>query len=238
VYALGPEGASGARVKALVKRSWPDVRVMVSGPAIYPDEARLDPRQSDVDEALGTMGLRVDMSDCQTITLDGLRPQILRPLQTSLPEPPRVAGPSRYKSYLTTCHVIEDTRDQLRGMAERRAADIIFDRLEDACPQLFQGRRTESIHEGDAWLRRYPQTDLVAWVSKGNLMFMDTARNSAEFPLGSARDWAVATQAVQCGRRHSKYFANVLQSPQEPRNPPDNARVECAIMSECPRQQF
>ncbi len=209
-YALGPEGASASRVNELINRNTPHVRVIVSGPTIYPDETRLDPRQSDVDDALRTFGLRVDMSDCETITVDGVRPQILRPFQSSLPEPPRAAGPAKFKAYLATCHVVVDTRDQNKEFAERRAADIVFDRLESVCPELFQPRHSQSIHEGGTWMRRYPPTDVIAWLSDGRLKFVDVAHGVDPFELGSATDWAKAPQPLDCGRHHETYFAYAL----------------------------
>jgi hypothetical protein len=208
--ALGPEGAGAARVSALINRSTPHVRVIVSGPTVYPDEARRDPRQSDIDDVLRTFGLRVDMSDCATITVDGVRPQILRPFQSSLPEPPRAAGPARFKAYLATCHVVVDTRDNAKEFAERRAADRVFDRLESACPEVFQPRHSQSIHEAGTWMRRYPPTDVIAWLSDGELKFVDVAHGAEASVLGTEKDWTAAPQPLQCGRHHETYFANVL----------------------------
>ena len=84
---LGPDGANASRVRAMIARSAPHLRVLVSGDQIYPDSALRAPRQSDVDDALRTFGLRVDMSDCETITVHGLRPMVWRPLESSIPAP-------------------------------------------------------------------------------------------------------------------------------------------------------
>jgi hypothetical protein len=214
VYALGPEGANASRVKALIERSTPHLRVIVSGERIYPNSERLDPRQSDTDDALRTFGLRVYMNDCETIAIQGLRRQIQRPWESSIPAPGRLPLALRYKSYLASCRVVPDARDDSQEMAARRAVDIVLNRLEDACPALFIPRRSQSEHQDQAWLRHYPQTDLIAWVSKGELKFQDVTRGHREIVIGREKEWAKAPLPLDCGRRHETYYANVLHGKQ------------------------
>jgi len=214
VYALGPEGANASRVKALIERSTPHLRVIVSGERIYPDSARRDPRQSDTDDALRAFGLRVDMADCETIAIKGLRGQIQRPWESSIPAPGPLPPAFRYKSYLASCHVVPDTRDESQEMAARRAVDIVLNHLEDACPALFIPRRSQSEHQDQVWLRNYPQTDLIAWVTKGELKFQDAARGPQAIVIGREEEWAKAPLPLECGRRHETFFANVLHGKQ------------------------
>jgi hypothetical protein len=213
-YVLGPDGANASRVRTLIARSTPHLRVLVSGDGIYPESALRVPRQSDVDDALRAFSLRVDMSDCETITLQGLRPTVWRPLESSIPAPIVFDRRLRYTSHLASCHLVADTGDELRETAARRAVDIILDRLEDACPALFQPPRPQTEHINQVWLRVYPSTDLTAWVGKGEVKFVDAVRNPDEIFVGREEAWARGSLPLECGRRHSIYFARLTQAGQ------------------------
>jgi len=210
-YALGPDGANAARVKSLIGRNAPNLRVLISGEKIYADDALREPRQSQVDDSLGTFGLRVDMSDCETITIHGLQPALQITLESSVPAP-EVSPEARNTSYLVSCHVVADNRDHLAEVSVRQTADLVLNRLEDACPALFQPRRPQTEHGGRAWIRRYVNTDLTAWISKGDVKFIQPIRGGKLIVVGREDDWAKAPPTLRCGRRDGVYFASVLDS--------------------------
>ena len=213
-YALGPDGATASRVRALIARSAPHLRVLVSGDRIFEDSALREPRQSDVDDALRTFALRVDMSDCETITVQGLRPMVWRPLGSTIPARITPPGKLRYTSHLASCHLVADTGDRSREMAARRAVDIVLNRLEDACPALFQPPRSQTEHINQLWLRTYGATDLTAWVGKGEVNFIDATRSPHDIFVGREEAWARGTLPLECGRRHGIYFARLKQAGQ------------------------
>jgi hypothetical protein len=213
-YALGPDGANASRVRAMIMRSAPHLRVLVSGDQIYEDSALRAPRQSDVDDALRTFGLRVDMSDCETITVQGVRPVVWRPLESSIPAPIAPTGKRRYTSHLASCHLVPDAGDRSQEIAARRAIDVVLDRLEDACPALFQPRRPQTEHINQVWLRVYAATDLTAWVGQGEVKFIDAVRNPHEIFVGREEAWARGPLPLECGRRHRIYFARLTQAGQ------------------------
>jgi hypothetical protein len=214
-YALGPDGATASRVRAMIARSTPHLRVLVSGDRIYDDSALLAPSHSDVDDALRTFDLRVDMNDCETITVGGIRPTIWRPLGSALPGPVKASnGKLRYTSHLASCHLVADTGDRSQEIAARRAVDVVLDRLEDACPALFHPRRLQTEHINQLWLRTYPATDLTAWVGHGEVKFTNGTRSPQEFSVGREEAWARASLPIECGRRHGIYFAKLLQAGQ------------------------
>jgi hypothetical protein len=207
-YVLGPDGANASHLRTMISRSAPRLRVLVSGKEIFPDAANREPRQSDVDDILRTLGLRVDMSDCATITVEGLRPNIWRALDSSLPAP-LMRG---YTSQIASCHLVTDTRDQSQEMAARRAADIVLNRLEDACPALFLPSRPQTEHVNHVWLRTYAATDLTAWIGHGEVKFIDPTRNPREIVVGREEAWASRPLPLECGRQHGIYFARVAQA--------------------------
>ena len=197
----------------MIKRSAPHLRVLVSGDRIYDESAARAPRQSDVDDALRAFDLRLDMNDCETITVQGLRPTAWRPLGSSLPRPLlRSGGRLLYTSHLVSCHLVADTSDRSREIAARRAVDVELDRLEDACPALFQPPRPQTEHINQLWVRVYPATDLTAWVGQGEIKFASAVRDTNEIFIGREEQWAAKSPPLECGRRHGIYFAKLAQS--------------------------
>jgi len=211
-YALGSEGASGARIESLIQRYTPHLRVLLPGSRLYADDDRRDPRRSDVDNVLQRFGLRVDMRDCVRITVHGLPPDV----QVTLERLPPADQPLADTTDLLTCHAVPDNADHSVQIAGQRAAEVVLDRLEDACPDLFQPRRLLTEHIGDSWQRYYANTDLRAWVGQGWVKFRDVIRSDQIVFVGRESDWVKAPLRLACGRRNGHYFATVLNSKEGP----------------------
>jgi hypothetical protein len=206
-YTLNPEGANGARVRALFRRFSPNVRV------IFPTTKPLQNTKGEapppmVSGYLQGFALRADMDDCANIAIHGLPPELEIRFQTSLPQEPQ----DRNTTYLATCRVVPDTTDRSALIARQRAVDLVFDRLEDACPNLFQPRRLVTLHFASVWQRVYGGTDIVAWITYGRVRFSDQIRHHGVIDVGSESDWAKAPLSLDCGRRNGVYFARVLQT--------------------------
>ena len=99
-----------------------------------------------------------------------------------------------------------------RQIAARRDADLALDRLEDGCPALFQPRRPRTEYGGGSGLRRYLNSDLTAWVSRGWVKFKQPSIGGETVYLGSESDWVAAPLRLKCGRHNGRYFATLLQS--------------------------
>ncbi len=211
-YTMDPEGANGARVKALIRRFSPNVRVLFSRPWPYESVKGRRPVPI-VDNELSGFGLRPNMGDCDTIIVHGQPLELQIRYETSSPEPPPPSDNPyrRGNSYLVTCSVVPDTADRSAVIARQHAVDLVFNRLEDACPRLFQPRRVVTEHNGaDHWRRFYGGTDLVALVSDGRVKFNDMIPHRIT-DVGNESDWATAPLHLDCGRRKGVYFAKVLQ---------------------------
>jgi hypothetical protein len=211
-YALGPEGASGERIGDLIRRYEPHLRVLLRGTRLHADTERLEPGRSQVDAPLARFGLRVDTSDCATIGVHGLPPPLEIGFKSSTPAEPRTSD----TTYLLSCHLVPGNSDRSEQIVRQRAADLVLDRLEDACPELFQPRRLLSEPNGDSWQRLYINTDLAAWVSHGWVKFRDPVRGDNLIFVGRESDWAKSPLRLACGRRHGHYFAQVLESKEVP----------------------
>jgi hypothetical protein len=213
-YALGPEGAGGARIQALMQRYASHVRVLWRGED-KPLNAQTVIDSSLPDDALARFGLRVDTSDCAMIIVHGLMPEPVIKYVTSEPATPvSPAAGTAGTSYLTSCRAVADRTDSSALFARERAVDLVLDRVEDACPELFQPRRMRTEHYRGVWRRLYVNTDLVALVFHGSVKFSNPVRGLPMIDLGRESDWAKELQPLTCGRRDGHYFAKLLKSEQ------------------------
>jgi hypothetical protein len=211
-YTLDPKGANGVRIEALINGFAPNVRVLVRGERLYRDDELRRPNRTQIDEALGPFGLRVDQSDCAAITVHGLPPELDFTIATSQPAVPQ----SRDTTYLLSCRVVADKADHSAQTPARRDADLALDHLEDACPALFQPRRPRAEYSGGGALRRYLNTDLTAWVSHGWVKFHQPSIGGDTVVLGRESEWIKAPIPLLCGRRYGRFFATLLKSTEGP----------------------
>jgi hypothetical protein len=164
------------------------------------------PPAPEIDDVLQPYGLRMDMQQCVTITIHGLPSEIEIRYATSEPQEPQDRG----TTYLVTCRLIADTQDPAGLIARRQAVDLVFDRIEDACPSLFRPRRLFTVHEGPVWRRLYGSSDISAWISRGRVKVVDVIRPHGIIDIGAESAWANAPLKLDCGSRNGAYFVNIL----------------------------
>jgi hypothetical protein len=204
-YPLEGTGATGRRVQGLIQRYAPHVRLLVTGDRLYADGERHVPTASGINGTLQRFGLRIDPSDCSTFDLRG----ITADFEISSREAVSTRSPLP-ALHLVSCGLVPDHSDHTADLALERTANLALDRLEDACPELFQPRRVPTGRYGHMWRRLYINTDLIAWVSRGELKFFDPVRGDDIVYLGSENDWARAPLRLACGRRGGHSFASLL----------------------------
>jgi hypothetical protein len=192
----------------LIARYAPRVRVLVSGAKLYEDSEKGEPHRAQVDIALERFDLRVDTSDCETITMKDPPSGPIPALRAST----TLARMRVDTLYLVSCQLIPHRTDHSAEIGRQFAADVVLDRLEDACPKIFQPRRMLSEHRGRAWARYYSNTDVSAWVSDGWVKFYQSHRETFRIFVGRESDWAKAPLRISCGRQNGVYFAKVLDS--------------------------
>jgi hypothetical protein len=206
-YTLDPAGVAGTHVRALIQKFSPNLRVVFLSSKPF-DNVESRPAIPQIKYALQWYGLQPDMSDCSTITIHGLPPELEIRFEGSLPLKPQ----NRDTTYVATCGLLPDPADQSALIARQQVVNLIFDRLEDACPKLFQPRRLVTVNYGDIWRRVYGATDIVASVSYGRVRFSDQIRPHGLIDVGSESEWAKAPLRLDCGKRKGAYFAHVLRS--------------------------
>jgi hypothetical protein len=207
-YTIDPESANGAQVKALIRRFSPNVRAVFHAGTQYKNAELRAPPIPELDDALQGFGLRMDMHQCATITVHGLpaEPEI-RYANSSFLEPQ-----NRDETYLVTCGLVPDTRNPSAIIARRHAVDIVFDRLEDACPRLFSPSRMFTVHEGDIWRRSYAGSDISAWINRGRVKVQNFMRPTGIIDIGAESDWAKGPVQLECGSHNGVYFVHTLPS--------------------------
>jgi len=208
-YTLSPNGANGTRILALIHRYAPNVRVLIRGERLYRDDERRTPNRSQIDAALEPFGLRVDGSDCATIAVRGLPP----PLDFTVGASSEPAEPqSSDTTYFLSCQVAPDQALYSAHISARRDTDLTLDRLEDACPALFQPRRAFTEYSGNGGRRRYLNSDLILWVSHGSVKFLQPSVGAEMVHLGRESDWLKTPMQLRCGRRNGIFFASLQRS--------------------------
>lgn len=203
-YPLEASGANGEHVRALIRSYAPHLRSLAE---------QETPRISDVNGALERFGLRVEPSDCATIVVHHL-PVMAEPTFAGSPRgADRVFKPRAQTSHLVSCGLVPypDSDSHSAEMARQQAvADAVFDRLEDACPALFQPRRVPTDMRGNTAWRFYMNTDLTAWIANGSVQFADPVHGNYVVGLGRASDWQKGSPRLECGRRDGRYSAGLL----------------------------
>jgi hypothetical protein len=186
--------------------------MLIRGERLYRDDERQLPNRTQIDDALGPFGLRVDESDCAKMTVHGLTPDLDFTIATSQPAEPQ----SGDTTYLLSCHIVPDKADHSAQMPARRDADLALDHLEDSCPALFQPRRPRTEYSGDGGLRRYGAIDVNAWVSHGSIKFRQPSVGGDVMYLGRETDWVKSPIPIGCGRRNGRAFASLPESTGKP----------------------
>lgn len=214
-YALSSEGAGGKRIEDLIRHHDPHLRMLASGAHVYADNDRRAPARSQIDGALQRLGLRVDPTDCATIAIRGVPADLEITFKSQRVPEPTTAIPDT--AFVVSCRVVHDVTGQAEFLARQRAVDVVFDRLEDACPELFRPRRIQTEHPGTTmWLRSYPVTDLIAWVDHGQVESRDLIHGGGKIEhLGRESDWAEGPRSLVCGRQRDGSFF-VRTSPRSP----------------------
>lgn len=208
-YALGPEGPNGERIRALMQRFAAHVRMLQSGKEMYAD-VRRSPNMRSTNTIVERFGLRVDPNDCESIQALGFTDGMLEAI-IGKPSAADEGLPDR--AYLVSCRLVADSSDHAADLAERSRADMVLNRVEDACPKLFQPRRTGTENFGNAWVRNYINTDLIAWVSRGWVKFRNPVRGGDLVFLGRESDWLRAPLPLSCGPKSGGgWFAKVKVS--------------------------
>jgi len=212
-YVLGPEGANGAHISKLIAKFSPHLRVLVDDSRVDAARDKDVPHLSNEDDAVAVFGLRIDPGSCSRIVARAAPTVEVVTVGGALPKLPQSAW---YTRYLVSCRLIPASGQEAALTPLKRTADLVLDRLEDTCPSLFQPRRPATYLTGsDAgsyfWVRRYPNTDVIAWVHRGRVEIQKIIGGGRVQDAGSVRAWERSSLQVVCGRTDDGDFLRIRQ---------------------------
>jgi len=208
-YTLGPGGANGRHIEALIRRYSPHLRILMRDmrrDAGYDDGL---PQMVNQNDALEPFGLQLDTGRCARIVVHGTSSPVMG---TSTGRTPPKLSPSELNvGYFISCRVVPETTRDPAIVAGEGPANVALDRLEDACPALFQPRRPATFLLQDGardyiWVREYGNTDMAAWVTGGSVDFQRRTDGGKEGYAGLESAWEKAPLRVTCGRGADGYF--------------------------------
>jgi hypothetical protein len=222
-YPLAAGGANGAKVAALVHAYWPRVRVLARDNRAQDKRLPTISGMAAATDALLPFGLSPAANDCSTIVIPNQGRQELLFVHTrftgksrSSKSVPDRQVPESTTGYLMTCPVAADPVAHSEVSPGERMANLALDRLEDACPEIFQPARPTTQYFGnarqDVWERRYLNTNLTVWVTRGWVQFLDPIRGGPATYIGPEAAFEQRDVRVLCGRRNERYFAKLVHS--------------------------
>jgi len=197
-YTLGPGGANGAHIAALVRKYSPHIRMLErdsrADAALHHDL----PDLANTNDALLPFGFQVAATSCRHIVVHDMLPATLTFAMGQFSGNSKVGD-----AYFVSCAVVPRGPPDAAILAAAAAANRALDHLEDACPALFQPARDVSILRGDTrrgyvWERQYVNTGMNAWVIRGYVRFQ-AGFGGPEITAGSERAWEKAPRPVECG---------------------------------------
>jgi hypothetical protein len=217
-YVLSSGGANGEHIRRLIREYSPRLRTLVLQPSANYRDGAWPPDLSHENDTLAHFGLRVDTSDCQRIKIRDIQAPWTDSLTDGMPlsggaatsRVARVKQPT--DGFLVTCRISPTSASDTSLIADESRADLVFDRLERACPRLFQPAGSVTLDFGDArqgysWMRRYGATGLSVVIMDGIVRFIDPIRGGPAVYLGRASDWEKSSLALSCWRRDERYHA-------------------------------
>lgn len=215
IYTLSPQSPNGQRVQALMKKFSPHLRVLMRDWRLDPAHEASGAVIGSVDDALQPFGLRADASTCSKIIVRGVSPLDVTDGTHAGAVPPTAARSKEPIGYLITCRVVPYQETVPGLLAGERAADLALDHLEEACPELFQPRGMATYFLGDKnagyiYVRRYPNTDVAAWVSRKWVRFQRLLGGGQEQYVGPEKIWEKGPSPVSCKRTAGGDYLKVL----------------------------
>ncbi len=212
-YMMMRNSPNGRRVEALIKRFAPHWRVFERDPrsdAAWNIEL---PNRSAVNDALEPFGLTVQADRCARIAVHGVRE--LFTIVVHDRGAPRSVPATPDTDYLVTCRVVRAPTRAHGLVPGQRAADLAFDHLAAACPELFQPPRPGDRimggpHSGHYFSRIYSSSAVVAWITHGSVYFQKLI-GGRERIVGSERMWQQGVPKVACGRSGAGFLTVLKQ---------------------------
>jgi len=190
-YTLGPDGASGRHIESLIRRYSPHLQIVERDIRRDGYQEHVIPDAANENDALEPFGLKVDTNRCERIAVHGMPPP---PIILDDGAVPKARAAETDVGYFVTCAVVASEVRDPALISRKRSADLALDHFEDACPALLQPAptvtylRTNKARE-QIWVRKYGDTDMVAWIRGGGVYFQRIVGGGQESYAGPESAW-------------------------------------------------
>lgn len=205
-YVLGPGHPGGARTQALIDRQRDRLRVLMPLPFAADGKLRQPGPPENLSLLLRRFGLRVDATDCDYFSVDANLRGIVGAAVAK--EAGRAVEP---RQHFLTCRLLPAPEAAEAYAREVRDVDVVFDRVEDACPNLFHPRRPVT-EQRSAWFRTYHMgSELQLWIEGGTVKYSHPVAGGDAIEIGTVAQWTRAPLKIDCSRKSAPAFGGVLE---------------------------
>jgi hypothetical protein len=194
---IAPGHPGFERAKAHIDRNADRLRLLLPLPPGVVDRATLPGPPAQLDVYVRRLGLRVDGEDCEFLRIQG-----------NLRGERRPDAASSWKHFIS-CRLVEAPEERLAYERRVSMVDAVFDRVEDACPNLFHPRRPPTQEYGYLSRTYHMGSEMQLFVDEGRVKYFFPMRGGDPIDIGSLADWQRASQAFDCTRRTQPAFATV-----------------------------
>jgi hypothetical protein len=188
-------GYSGAiRAQALIDRNESRLRILTPLPPGVVDRSTLPGPPEQLGVHVRRLGVKVDGSDCEFLRMQGnLRGE-------------RSARDGTEWKYFLSCRLVKAPEERIAYLQAVAAVDVAFDRIEDACPKLFQPRRAPT-QEYLFLARTYHMgSEMQLYVDGGRVKYFYPLRGGDPIDVGPLDAWRQAPQRIDCSVRTQPAF--------------------------------
>jgi len=198
-YALGPDRPGWERAQRMISRNASRLRSLTLLPKGYDESTGLPGPTSDLDVYFRRFGLAIDSTDCEFVKA-----------QTNLTDTARTDDRQRWATWVT-CRLRPDPEAAERYVRDVRDVEVIFDRVEATCPNLFHPQRpvTEQFPN---WTRLYNMgSEIQLWIADGRLLYRSSLLGGDPIDIGSVREWSIGARPIDCSKKYEPAFGGLLE---------------------------
>jgi len=203
---IAPGRPGGQRAELLIRRHRGRVRMLIPLPSHERNEGQALGRASQLSPRLARFGLEVDPTDCEIIRVDGSLRGVI--------ETPPAGAPvtnARPQIRFVTCRLVEAPKARAAYERAVRPIDVVFDRVEDACPNLFHPRRPATEFRTH-FVRTYNMgSEMHLWVDSERVKYFRPTRGGDPIDIGSVSEWTERALSFDCTRKSAPAFGGILE---------------------------
>lgn len=203
---IAPGRPGGQRAELLIRRHRGRVRMLIPLPSHERNDKQALGRAAQLSPRVARFGLEVDPSDCEIIRVDGS-------LRGVIETPPAEVSVSiaRPQIRFVTCRLVEAPKARAAYERALRPIDVVFDRVEDACPGLFHPRRP-ATELRTHFVRTYNMgSEVHLWVDSERVKYFRPTRGGDPIDIGSVSEWTERALSFDCTRKSAPAFGGILE---------------------------